>query len=117
MEVGTLLLALPIFWIVYQGMEILLEGRHAQKWGPPPSVARANSAQKMVREFMSLSAKLGFNKVFLRSQKLKGRLDELLLRSGHPFGWKAEDLLFCKEITTIVGLLLVLRVGVESPMG
>jgi tight adherence protein C len=113
MDVSSILLALPIFFLVYQGVELLMQAREQKKWGITSSAESSISTQKALREFASLSARMGFNKVLLRNKALNERLDLLLLRAGYPFGWKTEDFLLCKEIVAIFMTLLMWRM--EAP--
>jgi tight adherence protein C len=111
MDISTIFLALPIFFIGYQGVGLLMDAQAAKKWSTG-SAAKGQTLGKAVRDFTQLSAKLGFNKILLRNKSLRERLELLLLRSGNPFGWKEEDFLFIKEIVALVvfGLLWWLKV-------
>jgi len=111
MELNSLLMALPIFLLVYQGVGLFMESRVQQRWRSAEKARRTESSSSLFREFTNVSAKMGFNKIVLRHQGLRERLELLLLRSGYPFGWKAEDLLFCKELMALLFAFWLWRVG------
>lgn len=117
MDLNTFILVTPLAWVIYQGVGMFLDARSTPKWGPSVNVARPSSTQRMLREFTSLSAKLGFNRVFLKNKRLHERLELLLLRAGQPYGWKAEDFLFVKEVIGCVLVGLALKAGTYQPLG
>jgi tight adherence protein C len=113
MELSSLIFALPVFFIVYQIVDMIFSAQERKKWGGPSSSDSSGSSEKVFRQFASLTSKLGFNKALLRNKALNERLELLLLRSGYPFGWKTEDFLLCKEVLAIVMLGLMFRI--EAP--
>ncbi len=117
MDLTTLLIALPIFFLVYQGIDLVMEARAQQKWGAAKNTEKESIfSRKTMREFTALSTKMGFNRALLRNKRLSERLDLLLLRSGYPFGWNSEDFLFMKEIACFLALLLVFRLDAGQPI-
>ncbi len=116
MELSTILIAVPIFFIIYQGVGMFFESRSEKQWIPLSKPDKEDLGQKTLREFTHLSGKVGFNKYILRYEKLNRRLELLLLRSGHPFGWKAENLLFFKELFGIFMCFLLWRFDLGQPL-
>lgn len=111
MDLTTILIVLPIFFVLYKAVGMFLDSQPAKRWGAPNKLReRPKASENALREFTQLSSKMGFNKFLLRSKLFSERLELLLLRSGYPFGWKAEDLLFTKEIGA-VGLLALFAYG------
>jgi tight adherence protein C len=119
MDMGSLFIALPIFFLFYQGVGLFLESRAQKKWSaldPQEAAHEKTSRSKAMSEFNQFSSKIGFNKTLLRYKVLKDRLELLLLRSGHPFGWKAENMLLCKELTGVFILLMLWQNGATHPL-
>jgi Flp pilus assembly protein TadB len=116
MDLSSLFIALPIFFLAYQGIGLLMDSRTHSNLGPSLNDRGSISPQQAMREFTNLSAKLGFNKTLLRNKKLSDRLDLLLLRSGYPFGWKSEDFLFCKELGMVFMVILLWAAGEGQPL-
>ena len=111
MDLSLILLAVPIFFLAYQGVGMMMDVRDQQKSGLGWGAQRSGMTQKTLRDFTSMAGKLGFNKILLRNKALNDRLELLLLRSGHPFGWKPEDLLFYKELMACFLAYMIWRVG------
>jgi tight adherence protein C len=111
MDTTTILIALPLFFLAYQAVGLIMEARANQQWGQ--TAQRENVSQQTMKQFSQFSSKLVFNRMLLRKTGYAERLDLLLLRSGYPFGWKAEDFLLVKEI----GLLFMSFVVWYSGMG
>jgi tight adherence protein C len=107
-----LLLAVPVFWATYNGMGLFLDSRA----GVSVLGKRRRESTHKLRELTGWGAKLGLNRTLLQSEKFRARLDLLLVRSGHPFGWKVEDLLFVKEVGAIMAVLLAWFYGVSQPL-
>jgi len=105
MDLSFLFIALPIFFLVYQGMGLLLTARQNTPAGLPRS--GSHSLQKTLRDTMKLGAKLGINKALLANKSFRDRLEILLIRSGNQFRWRAEEVLFSKELVALflAGLL------------
>src|SRR5437870_5816955 len=105
MDLNVLLLALPVFFLLYSGVGMLLESRRpaSSPWG----TFRKKAPQKSMQEVFSIGSRLGFNKTLLQNKKFRDRLDLLLIRSGHVFGWKPEDVVFYKEVSVVVVALLL----------
>src|SRR4029077_7424400 len=116
MDLSTLLLAVTIFILAYQGVGMLIDARAQQKsglgWGPQ----RSGLTQKTLRDFTSMVGKLGFNKIILRNKALSERLELLLLRSGYPYGWKPEYFLFYKELMACFMVFMIWRLGADQPV-
>ncbi|OGR89951.1 MAG: hypothetical protein A2992_01085 [Elusimicrobia bacterium RIFCSPLOWO2_01_FULL_59_12] len=117
MDLGAFLIGVPIFFLFYQGVGLLLDARSQNRsWTSVGEVPQEAASKKILREFAHFSGKLGFNKVLLRHKQLNDRLELLLLRSGYPYGWKAEDLLLCKELCALFFVLLIWRMGTGQPV-
>lgn len=116
MDLGTILIALPIFFLAYQAVGLYLEIRAQKQWTPLAEEKNEDLSEKSLQELTRFSSKLSFNKTLLKYEKLNSRLELLLLRSGNPFGWKAENLLFIKEVSMAFVLLVLLRSGTTSPL-
>ena len=117
MDLNNLLLALPVFYIAYQGIGLYWDSQGRRAIGRSLSRPRTSSTLRAMRELTGLGAKLGFNKaILLRSKKLNERLYRLLLRSGFPFGWNAEDFLFIKELGICLAALVLWRTGADQPL-
>ena len=116
MDLNTLFIILPIFLVAYKGAGLLLDAHAEQKWGRSKTAPNAPASSRAMKEFSSISTKLGFNRVLLRYQPLHDRLELLLLRSGYPFGWKPEDFLFTKEIVALLMLLLMWQMNPDEPI-
>ena len=97
---STLLLALPVFFIAYSGVGMLLDSKRAPKSLQQPARPRVN--RDVMLEIAKGAGRLAFNQLLLRIRGYKPYLDNLLLRSGYPFGWNAAELLGVKEM----GMLL-----------
>ncbi len=116
MDWGPILIAVPIFLLVYQGLGLYLDSKSQKQWVTASEAPKEELGQKALRGFTEFSEKLSFNKSLLRYQKLRERLELLLLRSGYPFGWKAENFLFVKELTGLFFVLLFWRSGAQQPL-
>jgi tight adherence protein C len=114
MNLSTLLIAFPIFMVVYQAVGMALDAREAQRWGTG-AAAKESGTQTAMKQYINFSGKLGFNNMLLRNKNFNERLELLLLRSGNPFGWKPKDLVFCKELIALLVVFWLWRVGTVSP--
>src|SRR5688500_16641675 len=102
LSITSLLLALPIFFLAYQGMDLFLESRRGGTWnGRRPAHGAAATAGK------SIGSRLTFNRIFLDKPKFREHLEMRLLRTGNVNGWTPADLLFYQEAAG-VGLALIL---------
>jgi tight adherence protein C len=114
MDFATLAIAGVIFAVTYQGVGLYLESRRLKRpFGSPRSSSASSFA---LQEFINKISQVGFNKTLLRRKGYRERLETLLVRSGYAFRWKAEDLLFFKELSAAVGLLLVWYTGQTQPL-
>jgi tight adherence protein C len=105
LDVSTVALAVPIFFIAYSGMGMMLDTK--RRSGYAFGQRHPSAATRSLQEFTRHIGEMGFNQAILRIKGFRERLDRLLLHSGHPFEWKAEDLLFYKEFLLIVALFFV----------
>lgn len=94
MNLGTVLLALSIFAVIYQAVS------YATARTSPVSFPWARTGPAKKKERQKLSDQIGLNKRLLQIEWLRRRLDLLLVRSGHPFDWQGTDALFMKELMT-----------------
>jgi tight adherence protein C len=69
-----------------------------------------------LQEFSRQMGQLGLNQSLLKIAGLRKRLDLILLRSGYPYGWKAENLLFYKEASVILAALVLWGMDVQDPI-
>jgi tight adherence protein C len=116
MDTTTIFIALPIFMIVYQAIDLWQESRSQNAYAGFGKNSADASLHKSIREFTQLGSKMGFNRGILRIKSFYDRLDLLLLRSGYPLGWKVEDFLFVKEISAIFGIGMIWWLGLGSPI-
>src|SRR5687768_1247484 len=113
MDFNTLIPAIMIFFVVYNGLGYAFRSRRS-----PNMVAsrrKAVSASKSVKEFSGMIGQLGVNQAILHSKGFGQRLDLMLMRAGYPFGWRSEDLLVYKEAAIVVALGLNWLMGVTDP--
>src|SRR2546423_14964203 len=108
MDFTTLLIALVVFALIYQGVGLYFETRQtkASAWSQQPNVTSST-----LKDLVDKVSQTGLNKALLRNKKFRDRLDLLLIRSGYIFGWKSEDLLFYKELGICLGLFFIWRSG------
>src|SRR5439155_20154397 len=115
MEFATLVIALIVFAVACQGIGFYLEARQAKSSSWSQRSQSSSSLASTLRDLIGKASRTGFNKAILRNKKFSDRLELLLVRSGHVFGWKPEDLLFYKELGAFLGLLLIWQSG-QTPM-
>lgn len=95
MDLTTLLFAVPIFFLAYQAMDLFIDSRQTPaSWGK----RKGSPSRRSTSASGSLSAHLGFNKIFLDQKRWREPWERMLLRSGNPGGWTVADLLLYKEI-------------------
>jgi tight adherence protein C len=110
MNPSHLLLAIPVFFFAFATIEWISQTRSSQ--------SRYNRRQQgggirqSIEETVRIVAKNGLNRALLRTRGYRQRLDQLLVRSGYPFEWKAEDLLFYKQLTIVAVVVLLWQLGV-----
>jgi tight adherence protein C len=114
MNLSMLLIGLPVFLLVYQGVGWWFESRESSRspWG----AHRPTNSGSRLRDWSGFGSKLGFNKILLRNARFRERLELMLLRSGHPFGWKADDLVFIKEVGVCLAAFFLWRLDVSQPL-
>ncbi len=113
MDFKFILLALPIFFVLYQGLGIVLESRRTTSW----SVRRRMEADRpSLSKLSGLIGQVGFNQALLRWKIFRNRLDLLLVRGGHPYGWKVQDLLFYKEVGAVLAAGLAWCLDLNDPL-
>jgi len=107
-------LAIPVFLIVYNGLEILFESRRSKTdaWSTQPQ-ARSESG---LRSLTGSLGRMGFNKLILQRKGYREKLETKLMRSGHVFGWKPEDLLLYKEIGVLLAVFLLWENNCHVPL-
>ncbi len=111
MDLSLILIAASIFYIAYMGVGMVADARKNQ--GPFP-VTRKEESRRVMRLSKGLGAKLPFNQVFLRNKNYRDKMELLLLRSGHIFGWTAEDLILFKEISIGIAALFLWQMEVTE---
>jgi len=100
MDRMTLLLAIPVFFVVQALVEAVISSRKRVR--PFMSRSSAELARRPLQNFARQMGEVGLNQTILGIRGLKPRLERLLLHSGYPFGWKSSDLLFYKEACVVV---------------
>ncbi len=113
MSFQTLILVFPIFLVLYGAVGMLLNMR---KRTVPFGGQRAGTSFHALREFMTSIGASSINQAILKVGGFRQRLDELLMRSGYPFGWKAGDLLFMKEFLIILAAVTVWQLDPDNPI-
>jgi len=114
MDLSAALLTVPVFMLAWAGADMLLTSRRRSAGFMNRSFQ--NSGAKPVKDFIHHVGHLGPNQALLKIDRFRNRLDLLLLRSGFPYGWGLEDLLFYKEASVIVMALFLARTGVHQPL-
>jgi len=116
MDITTLIAMIIIFAVVYQGLGLLSENTKGfrsnlgNRWATGPVV------KLETRKTASFGSKLGFNKVIAQQKWIKEPIELLLIRSGHPMGWKLEDVIFYKEVVSVLSVFFLWQYGVENPI-
>ena len=110
----SLLLAIPIFWLVYNGIDLYFESRRYKttSW----SIQAKGPGDSGLRSITSGLGKVGINRLLLQRKSFREKLDLKLMRSGYVFGWKAEDLLFYKEVGTLLAAFLLWENACHVPL-
>jgi tight adherence protein C len=104
----------PVFFLAWAGADMLLSSRRRSLGFR--NRAFPNSGAQPLREFIHQVGRFGPNQALLKIPWFHRRLDDLLLRSGFPYGWGMEDLLFYKEASVIVAVLLLTQLGARQPL-
>lgn len=104
-DLSTLIIILPVFLVLYQAVGLILERRRRSGW------ARIHGGQKPATSWVDMGGQLGFNRWLLKKTGLRDSLEVLLIRSGNPFNWSVERLLFLKELSVLVVLAWLWQVG------
>jgi len=111
MDLSTIILFAVIAGLFYRVVSYITEqtDRSHFPW--------AKSKGKTQKRTTHLADHMTFNKRLLeQSPALRRRLETLLIRSGHPFGWRATDALFMKEIFPVGLVILVYLNGFSAPL-
>ncbi len=114
MDLRTLLMMLLIFPVAYGGIGLFLDSRRTG--GAFSTRWRADSQRRSMLDLSTLVGRLALNQFILRIKGLRSSLDLLLMRAGHPFGWKAEDLLVYKEIAMAASLFVLWGCDMTEPV-
>jgi len=114
MDLSNITLAIPVFFLMYAGADMLLSSRRSTVGRRERRSVRHTADS--VRQFSRMIGESGLNQAVLRIKGLRERLDLLLLRSGYPFGWKAEDLLFYKEACVVAAALVLWLTGTRDAL-
>jgi len=116
MDFASIAVILVIFVVAFQGAGLLLEMRQAkpQAWSQPLSSSPSSSTA--IKDMISKISQTGINRALLRKKGFRENLDLVLMRSGYVFGWKAEDLLFFKELGALFAVYLVWQSGQTQPL-
>jgi len=112
----NVLIGLSIAIVVYQAVGYFLSTRASSQqtpWGQPPLPSEEN---KTLQNFLRLGRRFTFQRWFLRNESYRQRLEDLLVRSGHPYGWNVEDLIFFKCLSIGVILLLLWSSENNNPL-
>lgn len=115
MSPHDIIIGATVAYILYQLMDALIPKRTLNEtpWGTTEvPLARENQP----RPFQGLGKKLGFQQWLTRNQRYRERLDLLLIRSGHPFQWTVEDLLFFKLAFIAVAAALMWAYAISNPL-
>jgi tight adherence protein C len=113
MNFQTLILVLPIFLVLYGAVGLLLNMRkRTVSFGGQ----RSGTSFSALRDFITSIGGSSINQAILQVGGFRQRLDELLMRSGYPFGWKAGDLLFMKEFLVILAAVAVWQLDPDNPL-
>jgi tight adherence protein C len=113
MNFSTIILALPLFMVLYKGIGMLLDTRRRTV---PFGQKRSDSVFQAIRNVSGSVGGSSINQLFLKLGGFRQRLEELLMRSGYPFGWKAGDLLFTKELLVVVAAVAVWQWDPNEPL-
>jgi tight adherence protein C len=116
MDFASIAVILVIFVVAYQGAGILLEMRQAKSQTWSQGVSTSLSSSSIMKDIISKLSQTSLNKALLRRKRYRERLDVILMRSGYIFGWKAEDLLFFKELGALFAVFLVWQSGHTQPL-
>jgi tight adherence protein C len=110
----SIVICLTIFFVIYSGVGLLMDSRRprAATWNGSNAPVTRNALQAFSAQF----SRWGLNKALLQNKSFKERLDTILVRSGHVFGWKAEDLLLVKEIGTLLLPFLMWQYHFREPV-
>ena len=100
MTVANVFIVISVGILAYQALDVWFESREQKsEWAVKTAKP---SMSKGLRDVTQQLGRLGFNQWILKRPKYRQKLDLLLLRSGNVFGWKAEDLLFYKELFLVL---------------
>jgi tight adherence protein C len=116
MDLPTLMIAVIIFVLAYQGVGLYLESQHNKISSWAGEKQAASSLPSSLQNLINRVTQLGVNRAILKRKGYRERLDTLLMRSGYVFKWTAEDLLFFKEFGAAAGLFLMWRSGNTQPL-
>jgi tight adherence protein C len=116
MDYPTLVIALLIFALIYQGIGFALEARQSKTPTWSSDLPATSTSSRTLRDVVYKVSQTGLNKAILRNKRYRERMELMLIKSGHVFGWKVEDFLFYKELTAGCGLLLVWQSGHTNPL-
>lgn len=112
MDTGLLIILIPTFFVIYSGVGMLVDAKKPPK--PHWQKSAEPTAPSGLRELTQKLAGLGFNKAILGNSKFRENLELILIRGGYPFGWKAEDLLFYKELGILLACFFLFRSGTHN---
>jgi tight adherence protein C len=110
MDLNTLLIALPIFFVLYRGVGMLLENRRRPAWQTP------QASQRPWASLMERGGQMGANGWLLRREAFRENLDMMLVRSGNLFGWTAESFLLYKELGAILVIIFLWQLEMRHPL-
>jgi tight adherence protein C len=106
------------FTIAYILYEILGHVLPAKKAADVPWATQEpqRTSRKGLQGLSGIGKKFAFNQWLLKNEGYRRRLDLLLIRSGHPFEWTIEDLLFFKFIMLGVAAVILWFYDATNPL-
>jgi len=116
MDFATIAVILVVFTVAYQGVGVLLEMRQAKSQTWSNRLSGSSSSSTTMQDIIAKISQIGLNKALLRKKGYRENLDVTLMRSGYVFGWKAEDLLFFKELGALFAVFLTWQSGQTQPL-
>ncbi len=104
MDSHALLLTVPLFFILYGAVDVWTSGKKRNPSGARHTHAPGRSG---LHGLLSALGHTGLNRWALEHLGWRDRFENLLLAAGHPYRWKAEEVLAFKEVMLLFAALLV----------
>jgi len=109
MNLTHIFVGISVFFLVSKTLELVMGSR---KTAPGFMRGQGNQGiKRSILEAVRIVSRNGLNQAILRSRGYRQHLDVMLMRSGYPFEWKADDLLLSKEFSVVTALLLIWAAG------